>query len=162
MTHFPDFHRSVSVALGVLGAGVLLVMGLLSGIWKYYAIMASERARAPYYVDICHRAALMYSFAALVLAALAGFSVWPETINVWAMCANLLYFVLAIGSYALHGLLKDTDNQFRSPHVIGPMTLPGVLMHAFMGTLILAELGGTLVLLWGAAKALLPVVGLAP
>ena len=33
------------------------------------------------YVDICHRAALMYAFACLVLAEVASRSAWSETVN---------------------------------------------------------------------------------
>jgi hypothetical protein len=144
------------VALAILGAGVLLLLGLLSGVWKYVAIMQSERARAPYYVDITHRAALMYSFAALVLAALAYFSLWSVTVNFWAVAANLVYFFAAITTYAIHGALKDTDNQLRRPHQLGKHQMPSILIQGFMWTLIAAEVGGTLVLLVGAWLRLWP------
>ncbi|MEY4516256.1 MAG: hypothetical protein RL180_602 [Pseudomonadota bacterium] len=150
---------SAAVALAVLASGSLLLLGLLSGIWKYSGMMRSERGRAPYYVDVTHRAALMYSFAALVLAVLAYFSVFSPVINVWAVIANVVYFYAAIASYALHGVLKDTDNQFRSPHQLGKLTLPSMLLHGFMGSLIVAEVGGTLVLLAGAAAYLWPFFG---
>ena len=148
---------SPAVALGVLGAGIFLVVGLLTGIWKYVAIMQSDKARAPYYVDIAHRSSLMYAGASLILVALAYFSVWSDGVNWWAMLANMVYFALAIGTYVIHGLLKDTDNQLRSPHRLGPMTLPRVLIHLFMWSLIVAEVGGTLVLLAGAWQPLLAV-----
>lgn len=47
-------------------SGTLLVIGMLAGAWKWQEA-ASEDARAPLYVDILHRAPLMYSFAKLVL-----------------------------------------------------------------------------------------------
>jgi hypothetical protein len=71
----------------------------------------------------------------------------------------VVYFYAAIASYALHGVLKDTDNQFRSPHQLGKLTLPSMLLHGFMGSLIVAEVGGTLVLLAGAAAYLWPFFG---
>lgn len=145
---------SPAVALGVLGAGIFLVVGLLTGIWKYIAIMQSDKARAPYYVDIAHRASLLYASAALILAGLAYFSVWSDFVNWLAVMANIIYFALAIGTYIIHGALKDTDNQLRSPHRLGPMTLPRVLIHLFMWSLIAAEVGGTLVLLVGAWQPL--------
>ena len=148
---------SPAVALGILGAGVFLVVGLLTGIWKYVAIMQSDKARAPYYVDIAHRASLLYASAALILAGLAYFSVWSDFVNWLAVMANIIYFALAIGTYIIHGALKDTDNQLRSPHRLGPMTLPRVLIHLFMWSLIVAEVGGTLVLLAGAWQPLLAV-----
>ena len=123
---------SPAVALGILGAGVFLVVGLLTGIWKYVAIMQSDKARAPYYVDIAHRASLMYASAALILAGLAYFSVWSDSVNWLAVMANIVYFALAIGTYVIHGALKDTDNQLRSPHRLGPMTLPRFLIQLLM------------------------------
>lgn len=145
---------SPAVALGILGAGVFLVVGLLTGIWKYVAIMQSDKARAPYYVDIAHRASLMYASAALILAGLAYFSVWSDSVNWLAVMANIVYFALAIGTYVIHGALKDTDNQLRSPHRLGPMTLPRFLIQLFMWSLIVVEVGGTVVLLVGAWQPL--------
>ncbi len=145
---------SPAVALGILGAGVFLVVGLLTGIWKYVAIMQSDKARAPYYVDIAHRASLLYASAALILAGLAYFSVWSDSVNWLAVMANIVYFALAIGTYVIHGALKDTDNQLRSPHRLGLMTLPRFLIHLFMWSLIVAEVGGTVVLLVGAWQPL--------
>lgn len=145
---------SPAVALGILGAGVFLVVGLLTGIWKYVAIMQSDKARAPYYVDIAHRASLLYASAALILAGLAYFSVWSDSVNWLAVMANIVYFALAIGTYVIHGALKDTDNQLRSPHRLGPMTLPRFLIQLFMWSLIVAEVGGTVVLLVGAWQPL--------
>lgn len=153
-----DETLSPAVALAVLASGFFLMVGLLTGIWKYMAIMRSEKARAPYYVDIAHRASLLYASAALILAALAYFSVWSDTVNWWAVVANVVYFVLAIGTYMIHGALKDTDNQLRRPHRLGPMSLPRVLIQLFMWSLIIAELGGTLVLLVGAWQFLWPLV----
>lgn len=138
-----------SVHLAVLGAGGLLLVGMLTGAWKYAAIVGSPRHRAPYYVDIAHRASLMYSFASLVLAVLAALSQWPEWVNVWAVVINLLFFVGAIGSYVLHGLFKDTDNQLRPPYRMGPISLPGLLLHGFMIALVIGEIGGVMVLLAG-------------
>lgn len=153
-----DETLSPAVALAVLASGIFLLIGLLTGIWKYIAIMRSEKARAPYYVDIAHRASLLYASAALILAALASFSVWPDWVNWWAVLANVVYFALAIGTYVIHGALKDTDNQLRRPHRLGPMSLPSVLIQLFMWSLILAELGGTLVLLAGAWQILWPLI----
>jgi hypothetical protein len=50
------------------------------------------------------------------------------------------YFFAAVVGYAVHGWRQDTDNQFRDP-VRGT--------HAFMAALIVAEIGGWLVLVAG-------------
>ncbi len=152
------FSISAAVCLAILGSGFLLLVGLLTGVWKYTAIMASEKSRAPYYVDIAHRASLMYSFSALVLAVLAGFSVWSSMVNFWAVLANLVYFSLSIGTYVIHGALRDTQNQLARPHKLGKKTLPNILISGFMWSLIVAEVGGTVVLLAGTVKRLWPIV----
>ena len=81
-------------------------------------MMGSPTGQAHPYVDIVHRAALMYSFA------------------------SLAYFV--------HALLKDTDNQLRAPFRLGAAAVPRVVVEAFMWSLIAAELGGFVVLFYGA------------
>ena len=61
----------------VLAAGLIFLWALLLGAWKYRQMAASEDGLAHPYVDIAHRAALLYSFATLLLAAfveLSGFS----------------------------------------------------------------------------------------
>jgi len=146
-----------ATALGLLASGLLLLIGMLTGIWKYIGIMQSDQARAPYYVDIAHRASLMYAFAALVLAALAQYSIWSAWINMIALVANLVYFLAAILTYVIHGALADTRNQLARPHRLGPMTLPNIMIAGFMWSLIVAEVGGLLVLLAGAGAALWPV-----
>lgn len=145
---------SAAVRLALSSSGVLLLAGLLTGVWKYAQIARSVEAVAHPYVDIAHRASLLYSFAALVLAVLAALSVWPEWINLQAVIWPIVFFVLAIGSYVLHGMLADTDNQLRAPHALGSRTIPGWSLHAFMGALIVAEIGGVAVLLAGALSAL--------
>lgn len=155
---------SPAVALAILSAGIFLVAGLLTGVWKYLAIMRSDKARAPYYVDIAHRASLLYASSSLILAALAYFSIWSERINFYAVLLNVVYFALAIGTYVIHGLLKDTDNQLRRPHRLGKLSLHTALIQLFMWSLIAAEVGGTLVLLVGAWQplwqAMLPVLSI--
>lgn len=145
---------SAPVRLALSAAGVLLMVGLLTGVWKYAQIARSASAQAHPYVDIAHRSSLLYSFAALVLAALAAVSVWSDTVNLHAVAWPLLFFVLAIGSYALHGWLGDTDNQLREPHVLGSRRLPAWTLRGFMGALIVAEVGGVAVLVVGALIAL--------
>jgi peptidoglycan/LPS O-acetylase OafA/YrhL len=145
---------SAAVALAILSSGIFLLIGLLTGIWKYLAIMSSEKSRAPYYVDIAHRASLLYASASLILAALAYFSIWSAVVNFWAVLLNVIYFALAIGTYVIHGALKDTDNQLRRPHRLGKMSLPTLMIQGFMWSLIIAEVGGTVLLLAGAFKPL--------
>lgn len=128
----------------VLVAGLLLLWALGLGVVKYHQMSTSADGTAHRYVDIAHRAALMYSFAALVLAALAHFSAWSVTVDLIAASVVLVFFVAAIVSYTVHGFRRDTENQFVNP-VRGT--------HLFMVSLIVGEIGGTAVLVAGFAFA---------
>lgn len=129
--------------------GIFFLTGLTTGIWKYYHIHASEDAQAPVYVDIAHRSSLMYSFAALVLAKFVELSPYSETVNFWAAAAPIAFFALAISTYVIHGVLRDTDNQMKRPHTLGAFTLPNWVVITFMVSLIIAEIGGFGVLFVG-------------
>ena len=128
----------------LLAAGLIFLWALLLGVWKFRQIAASPEARAHPYVDIAHRAALLYSFATLLLAVFVELSGWSTAVNLIAAFVPIFFFVFAIAGYQLHGLRRDTDNQFRDP-------VPGT--HAAMWALILGEIGGTIVLLAGFADA---------
>ena len=126
----------------VLVAGLLLLWALGLGVVKYHQMSTLTDGTAHRYVDIAHRAALMYSFAALVLAVLAQFSAWSVMVDVIAASVVLLFFVAAVVGYTVHGLRRDTENQFVDP-------VPGT--HLFMVSLIVGEIGGTAVLVAGFA-----------
>ena len=140
--------------LCLLAAGSFFMTGLLTGWWKYRCIATSAEAAAPVYVDIAHRAALMYAFSAMLLREFVPYSPLSATGTLLAVAAPLLFFALAIAAYVLHGILRDTDNQLRSPHRLGNGTLPGFAMTGFMWLLALAEIGGFAVLLWGFLRSI--------
>ncbi len=145
---------SLAVKLAILFSGIFLWVGMLTGVLKYLQIRNSAQSRAHYYVDIAHRSSLLYAPATLILAVLAYYSQFSETINLICVVLNLAFFSFSIGAYILHGVLKDTTNQFKKPHQLGKVQLPGILMTLAMIGLIVAELGGTGILLWGAAHGL--------
>ncbi len=140
--------------LSIAASGVFFGTGLLTGVWKYLAIARTPRAQAPAYVDIAHRASLLYSFAALLIAQFARLSAWSPLVNLWAAAAPLAFFALAILGYVIHGWLDDTDNQLRAPQAIGRFVLPRGALPAFMFALMGAELGGFCVLFAGVLKTL--------
>lgn len=140
--------------LALISAGLFLMVGMLTGVWKYRHMMASDDATAPVYVDICHRTALMYAFACIVLQQLALRSAWSATVDFWATLLPIIYFASAVFGYAVHGWLQDTDNQLRRPHKLGTRTLPGGLIKVYMWMLIAAEIGGLLVLLAGVIRGI--------
>lgn len=130
------------------------LVGLLTGLWKYHAIHRSGDARAPEYVSICHRSSLMYAFACLLLERMVVLSDLPTPVELGALIALVGFFAFAVGTYALHGWLGDTENQLQRPHVLGKHTLPAGLVHGSMVALVAGELGGFLVLAYGVLRAL--------
>jgi hypothetical protein len=150
----PGDQMEPALKLALLSCGAFFLTGLLSGVWKYACIARSPDATAPVYVDVCHRAALMYSFACLVLARFVELSAWSARVDFWATLAPILFFAIAVLVYAVHGWLRDTDNQFRQPHVLGRFTVPNAQMKAMMWMLAIAEIGGFVVLLAGAISGM--------
>ncbi|WP_151743088.1 hypothetical protein, partial [Acinetobacter sp. TUM15113] len=114
--------------LAIIFSGIFLLMGMSTGVWKYYQIRHTELARAHYYVDIAHRSSLLYASASLILAALSFFTVLSDSLVLFCVVANLFFFTMSILIYILHGLLKDTTNQFKQPHQVGRWTLPAWCM----------------------------------
>lgn len=124
----------------LLAAALMFLWALLLGVWKYRQIVQSEDAAAHPYVDIAHRAALLYSFALLLVATFVELSGWSTLVNLLAAGAMTFYFYAAVAGYVWHGWRSDTDNQFRDP-------MPG--LHGFMVALMATEIGGWLVLIAG-------------
>lgn len=142
-THLvPDLGIDTIVTL--LAAGLIFLLALGLGVWKYRQMATSENHLAHPYVDIAHRAALLYSFATLLLAVFVALSGWPTWVNLTAAMIVVYFFVAAIGSYIWHGARRDTTNQFAHG---------GVALHAGMVMLILGEIGGFAVLLAGFVSA---------
>lgn len=143
-----------AVRLSLVAAGAFFMTGLLTGVWKYWHIARTAQAQAPAYVDIAHRASLLYSFAALLIAQFAALSAYSAQVNLWAAAVPLALFAAAIAGYIVHGFLNDTDNQLRRPHKVGAMALPKHALLGFMLLLIAGEIGGFAVLFVGVLKTL--------
>ena len=130
----------VDVRITLLAAGLIFLLALVLGVWKYRQIMVAQDHRAHPYVDIAHRAALLYSFATLLVAVFVELSAWPVWVNLTAAMVVVFFFVGAILSYIGHGLRRDTVNQFEKPD--RALTVGMVLLIA-------GEIGGFGVLLAG-------------
>ena len=143
-----------AVEIAQLGCGLLFTVGLLTGFWKYRRMITSRDGQAPAYVDICHRTALMYAFASLLLVEFAGLSAWPDHVNAPAVAVPLFFFCSSVAIYALHGILDDTDNQLRRPHRLGSGHVHGGAISFYMYLLTAGELGGFLVLFSGFLRSL--------
>src|SRR5271156_2659167 len=121
------------VRITMLAAGLIFLLALVLGVWKYRQVLVSEDHRAHPYVDIAHRAALLYSFATLLVATFVELSAWPVWVNLTAAMVLVFFFVAAILSYIEHGLKRDTDNQFAHPDRA---------LRVGMAALIVGEVGG--------------------
>jgi amino acid transporter len=126
----------------LLAAGLIFIGALLLGVWKYRGMATSPEGHAHPYVDIAHRAALLYSFATLLIAVFVELSGWSTAVNLIAAFAVIAFFVGAISGYIYNGITRDTDNRFREGD-----ELPG--QHGFMWALIVVEIVGFSVLLAG-------------
>ncbi|MDT5141288.1 MAG: hypothetical protein QOI79_617 [Mycobacterium sp.] len=85
------------------------------GVWKYRQVLRADDHRAHPYVDIAHRAALLYSFATLLVAVFVQLSAWPAWVNLTAAMIVVFFFVGATVGYISHGLRRDTVSEFESP-----------------------------------------------
>jgi preprotein translocase subunit SecG len=135
-----NWHLGVDTKITLLAAGLIFLLALVLGVWKYRQIMVADDHRAHPYVDIAHRAALLYSFATLLLAAFVELSAWPAWVNLTAAMIVVFFFVAAILGYISHGVRRDTDNQFAHPDRA---------LQVGMVALIVGEVGGFGVLLAG-------------
>ena len=128
----------------LLAAGLIFMGALLLGVWKYRQIATSETHRAHPYVDVAHRAALLYSFATLLIAVFVEFSDWSELVDLLAAGTLVFFFASAVAGYAWHGWKRDTDNQFREAEP---------WLHGYMWALIAGEIAAFGVLLAGFVSA---------
>jgi len=130
----------IDTKITLLAAGLIFLLALILGVWKYRQIMAAPDHRAHPYVDIAHRAALLYSFATLLVAVFVELSAWPAWVNLTAAMVVVFFFVGAIASYISHGVRRDTVNQFENPNRATEFS---------MTLLIAGEIGGFGVILAG-------------
>lgn len=131
---------NIAVKLTLAASGIFLFVGMVGGVLKYHGIMTSRNHRAHPYIDIAHRASLLYSFAALVMAALLYFSPYSETVQLAITGVPLFFFAMAIAQYYRLGLEGKVTNQFKTRNFT---TTWGMLL------LIVGELGGVGAIVWG-------------
>jgi hypothetical protein len=130
----------IDTKITLLAAGLIFLLALVLGVWKYRQIMTSDEHRAQPYVDIAHRASLLYSFATLLIAVFVELSAWPTWVNLTAAMVVVFFFVGAIIGYISHGVRRDTVNQFEKTDRSTEIA---------MALLIAGEIGGFGVILAG-------------
>ncbi len=104
-------HTASRIALAA--SGIFFMTGLLTGIWKYLCMRQNQKTEAPYYVNTAHRAALMYAFAAQLLAVFAATGAFSDRVNTIAVIFPLLFFGIAIIHYINLGLTTESNNSIR-------------------------------------------------
>lgn len=124
----------------LLAAGLIFILALVLGVWKFRQMANASDGLAHPYVDTAHRAALLYSFATLLIATFVELSGWSTPVNLVAAFSVIFFFVAAVSGYIWQGARRVTDNQFRDP-------FPG--LHAFMWALLVVEIAGFSMLLAG-------------
>ena len=133
-------HTAPRIAL--IASGIFFMTGLLTGVWKYICMRQNQRAEAPYYVNTAHRAALMYAFAAQLLAVFAATSAFSDTVNTVAVIFPLLFFGIAIFHYINLGLTTESNNSMRD-------SSDRSKAYLILNILAVSEIGGFSVLLLG-------------
>ena len=94
-------------------AGFTFLLALCLGIWKYGQVATNENHLAHPSVDTAHRAALLYSFATLLVAALVELSAWATWVNLTAAMVLVFFVLFAIVAYIVHGIRRDTRQPVR-------------------------------------------------
>lgn len=128
--------------IALTASGIFFMTGLLTGVWKYLCMRQHQSADAPHYVNTAHRAALMYAFAAQLLAVFTATSAFSDTVNTVAVIFPLLFFGIAIVHYINLGLTTESNNSMRD-------SADRKKDYLILNILAVAEIGGFAVLLLG-------------
>ena len=129
----------------LLAAGLIFLWRWCSGVWKYVQMDASPEGLAHPYVDTAHRAALLYSFATLLIAVFVELSAWSETGRLDRRLRGDL--LLRRRDRLLH-LARGASG---TPTTSSATRVRGT--GAFIWSLVVAEIGGFAVLLAGFVDA---------
>lgn len=131
-----------AACIALSASGIFFLTGLITGAWKYACIRKSPKFEAPFYVNTAHKAALMYAFAAQLIAVFATLSAFPNWVNVIATISPLLFFAIGIIHYIQLGLTTESNNSLRDSTDVAKDYL-------ILNVLAVAEIGGFAVLLLG-------------
>ena len=128
--------------IALSASGIFFMTGLITGVWKYRCMRNHPQAEAPFYVNTAHRAALLYAFAAQLLAVFATLSAFPAWLNTIAVIPPLLFFGIGIAHYIQLGLTTNSNNSLRD-------STDKAKDYLILNVLSVAEIGGFSVLLLG-------------
>jgi len=89
---------------------------LLTGVWKWRAMLSSKDGKAHDYVDIAHHAALHYGPFILLAGALASFWPFADVFSAWILVEVMGWtMVLSLSRYIMLGIKGGVSNQLHKP-----------------------------------------------
>ncbi len=133
---------STAACIALSASGIFFLTGLITGAWKYACMRKSPKFEAPFYVNTAHRAALLYAFAAQLIAVFATLSAFSNWVNIVATISPLLFFAIGIIHYIQLGLTTESNNSLRDSTDVAKD-------YMILNVLAVAEIGGFTVLLLG-------------
>jgi hypothetical protein len=131
---------AIEIKILLLFAGLFLLSGMITGIWKYKRLLSSPEQNAPVYIDITHHSSFFYSFACLVIAKLIEYSPFSPGVRFVIAALPLVYFSATIIIYGAEGFLSQSES-----HVSGS----GFVTKWFMNGLVAAQIVSLILILYG-------------
>ncbi len=123
------------------------VAALLTGVWKWRAMLGSENGKAHSYVDIAHHAALHYGPFIVLAGGLASFWPFADLLPGWVLIQIMGWtMVLSLSRYVSLGIRGAITNQLNKPSSGAKMGL----VFFFFGSVLpgLAIAIGAFITLW--------------
>ena len=131
---------AIEIKILLLFAGLFLLSGMITGIWKYKKMLRSPGQSTPVYIDITHHSSFFYSFACLVIAKLIEYSPFSPGVRFIIAALPLVYFSATIIIYGAEGFLSRSE-----PHV----SERGFVAIWFMNGLAAAQIISLILILYG-------------
>ncbi|MCF6263893.1 MAG: hypothetical protein L3J24_09950 [Xanthomonadales bacterium] len=89
---------------------------LVTGVWKWRAMLGSPNGQAHSYIDIAHHAALHYGPFIVLAGALASFWPFAEVFPAWVLIQMMGWtMVLSLSRYISLGIRGEISNQLDKP-----------------------------------------------
>ncbi|HLM62400.1 MAG TPA: hypothetical protein VK308_16480 [Pyrinomonadaceae bacterium] len=99
----------LTIKILLLFAGLFLLSGMLTGIWKYRKLLRLPEQSTPVHIDMAHHSSFFYSFACLVIAKLIEYSPFSPGVRFGIAALPLVYFSATIIIYGAEGFLSQSE-----------------------------------------------------
>jgi hypothetical protein len=130
----------LAIKILLLFAGLFLLSGMVTGIWKYKKLLSSPEQNTPVYIDITYHSSFFYSFACLVIAKLIEYSPFSPGVRFVLAAMPLVYFSATIIVYGAEGFLSHSES---------PASERGFVTRWFMNGLAAAQILSLILILYG-------------